>query len=68
MTYKTAKTQHWRPFSVGNSRTVQTAHTIPKLPTLNRVNTYKISVDNCKAIPYINITGRDIAPASTKRK
>jgi hypothetical protein len=41
----------------------------PHRPHLLRVCPYEIIVDNCKGIPYINITGRDIAPRqSTKRK
>ena len=41
----------------------------PHRPHLLRVYPYKIILDNCKAIPYINITERDIAPRqSTKRK
>ena len=39
MTYKTAKAQYWRAFFVGNLTAVQSAYKIPKLPTLNRVNT-----------------------------
>ena len=34
MTHKTAKTQHWRAFFVGHSWPVQSAHKIPKVPTI----------------------------------
>jgi hypothetical protein len=34
MTHKTAKTQYWRADSVGNLTAMQSAHTIPKMPTI----------------------------------
>jgi hypothetical protein len=34
MTHKTAKAQYWRAFSVGHLTAMQSAHTIPKVPTI----------------------------------
>ena len=39
MTHKIGFNQWPQGFFVGHSRTMQSAYKIPKLPTLNRVNT-----------------------------
>ena len=55
--------------TVGNLTLKHCPQSHPRHPHRIRVYPYEIIVDNCKAIPYINITERDIAPRqSTKRK
>jgi hypothetical protein len=67
--YKASKAPSLLVKTVGSLTLKHCPQSNPHRPHLLRVCPYEIILDNCKAIPYINITGRDIATRqSTKRK